>query len=386
MNSNNLISEIIKNIRKISGKGSIALHEPVFWSDEKKNLNKCIKSSYVSSGGKYVHLFEKKIKNYTKANYVVATNSGTSALHISCIISGIRKNDEVLIPSLNFVASPNVLLNIGAIPHFVDSDEETLGINLIKLEKYLNKISFRKKNNIFNKKTNRRIVALFPTHVFGHSINIEELNRIAKKYSLKIIEDASEAMGSFYKKKHLGTFGSVGTLSFNGNKTITTGSGGAILISKKKDYLQAKRLINVSKLDHPWKLEYNGVGFNYRMSNIEAALGYSQLNSLEKIIKMKYRLLEDYKQVFKNFSYAHIFELKKNRRSNYWLQTLLLNKEVKYIRNKLLEKANKEKLMLRPIWRLMHTLPHLKKFPKMNLSKSIELEKRIINLPSSIYV
>ena len=145
MKSNNLISEIIKNIRKISGKGSIALHEPVFWSDEKKNLNKCIKSSYVSSGGKYVHLFEKKIKNYTKANYVVATNSGTSALHISCIISGIRKNDEVLIPSLNFVASPNVLLNIGAIPHFVDSDEETLGINLIKLEKYLNKISFRKK-------------------------------------------------------------------------------------------------------------------------------------------------------------------------------------------------------------------------------------------------
>lgn len=386
MKNQKLLFQILKNIRKVTGKKRAFLHEPVFWSDEKKKLLSCINSTFVSSVGKFVEIFEKKIKNYTKSNYVLATNSGTSALHICLLVSGIKKNDEVLIPTLNFPATSNVAIYCGAILHFIDVEEKTLGINSEKLDKYLKNIAVKKGKYFYNKKTKRRIKALIPTHVFGHSGNLKDLIKIAKKFNLTIIEDASEALGSFYKKKHLGTFGSVGALSFNGNKIITTGSGGAILLKKKADYIKAKELINVSKINHQWKLIYKGLGYNYKMSNIQASLGCAQFNNIEKIISLKYKLLEKYKKSFKNFSQATIFELKKSRRSNYWLQTLILDKNSSKIKNSLLSKANSENIMLRPVWNLMHTLPHLKKYPKMNLSIAIDLEKRIINLPSSIYV
>ena len=228
-------------------------------------------------------------------------------------------------------------------------------------------------------------MAIFPTHIFGHPGNIDSVLKLAKKYNLNLVEDASEAIGSFYKKKHLGTFGKAGALSFNGNKTITTGSGGAILLKKFDDYTLAKKLINICKTDHFWKLEYNGLGYNYRMSNIQASLGCSQIKNLEKIISKKYLLLKKYKKIFKKISYLKVFEHFYPGRPNYWLHTIILNKNISSIRDKILNKANKEKLMLRPAWKLMHRLPHLKKFPRMDVANSVSLEKRLINLPSSIY-
>ena len=385
MSKFNIHQQIIKKVRQVTGDGKVFLHEPVFWGDEKKNLVNCVNTTFVSSVGKYVNIFEKKLKNYTKSKYVLVTNSGTSALHICCIVSGIKKNDEVLLPTFNFVASSNVLLYLGAVPHYVDVDENSLGIDIPKLDNYLKKISVKKGKYIYNKKTKRRIIAIFPTHIFGHPGNIDSILKLAKKYNLNLVEDASESIGSFYKKKHLGTFGKAGALSFNGNKTITTGSGGAILLKKFNDYTLAKKLINICKTDHFWKLEYNGLGYNYRMSNIQASLGCSQIKNLEKIISKKYLLLKKYKKIFKKFSYLKVFEHFYPGRPNYWLHTIILNKNLSSIRDKILNKANKEKLMLRPAWKLMHRLPHLKKFPRMDVTNSVSLEKRLINLPSSIY-
>ena len=385
MSKFNIHQQIIKKVRQVTGDGKVFLHEPVFWGDEKKNLVNCVNTTFVSSVGKYVDIFEKKLKNYTKSKYVLVTNSGTSALHICCIVSGIKKNDEVLLPTFNFVASSNVLMYLGAVPHYVDVDENSLGIDIPKLDNYLKKISVKKGKYIYNKKTKRRIMAIFPTHIFGHPGNIDSILKLAKKYNLNLVEDASESIGSFYKKKHLGTFGKAGALSFNGNKTITTGSGGAILLKKFDDYTLAKKLINICKTDHFWKLEYNGLGYNYRMSNIQASLGCSQIKNLEKIISKKYLLLKKYKKIFKKFSYLKVFEHFYPGRPNYWLHTIILNKNLSSIRDKILNKANKEKLMLRPAWKLMHRLPHLKKFPRMDVANSVSLEKRLINLPSSIY-
>ena len=385
MSKFNIHQQIIKKVRQVTGDGKVFLHEPVFWGDEKKNLVNCVNTTFVSSVGKYVDIFEKKLKNYTKSKYVLVTNSGTSALHICCIVSGIKKNDEVLLPTFNFVASSNVLMYLGAVPHYVDVDENSLGIDIPKLDNYLKKISVKKGKYIYNKKTKRRIMAIFPTHIFGHPGNIDSILKLAKKYNLNLVEDASESIGSFYKKKHLGTFGKAGALSFNGNKTITTGSGGAILLKKFDDYTLAKKLINICKTDHFWKLEYNGLGYNYRMSNIQASLGCSQIKNLEKIISKKYLLLKKYKKIFKKISYLKVFEHFYPGRPNYWLHTIILNKNLSSIRDKILNKANKEKLMLRPAWKLMHRLPHLKKFPRMDVANSVSLEKRLINLPSSIY-
>jgi perosamine synthetase len=385
MKNQKLVIKILDNIKKVTKKKKIALHEPVFWGNEKKQLNKCINSTFVSTAGKFVGTFEKKIKNYTKSNYVLATNSGTSALHICFIVSGVKNNDEVLIPALNFVASSNAAIYCGAIPHFVDSEEKTLSINPEKLYNYLVKITYKKGKYFYNKKTKRRIKALVPTHIFGHSGNLERLLKIANLFNLVFIEDASEAVGSFYKKRHLGTFGPIGALSFNGNKILTTGSGGAILIKKKRDFIKAKKLINVSKIKHEWNLIYDGIGYNYKMSNIQAALGCSQFKNLEKIINLKYKLLRRYKRVFEKLPNVRIFELNNFRRSNYWLQTLILNNNLMKIRDKILKKANSQKIMLRPAWRLMNTLSHLNKYPKMDLTTSIKLQKSIINLPSSIY-
>jgi len=385
MKNNFIIKKILKNITDVVGNGKISLHEPVFWGNEKKYLSNCIDSTFVSSAGKFVDSFEEKIKKYTKSNYVLATNSGTSAMHISFIVSDIRKNDEVLIPALNFVASSNATIYCGAIPHFIDVEKKTLGVDAEKLYNYLKKISKKKGNHCYNIKTKRRIKALIPTHTFGHSVNLDKIIKITKLFNLDLIEDAAESFGSFYKKRHLGTFGRMGILSFNGNKTITTGSGGAILIKNKSDFIKAKKLINVSKISHKWKLIYDGIGYNYKMSSLQAALGCAQLENLEKIISKKYKLLKKYKNSFKENFYGKIFEQNDFRRSNYWLQTLILNENCSKIRDAILERGNLKKIQLRPVWRLMHKLKHLKKFPRMNLAVAEKLERRIINLPSSIY-
>ena len=263
----------------------IQLHEPQFQKLEKQYLQDCIKSTFVSNIGEYVNNFEKLISDYTGSRYVTAVVNGTVALQVSLHLLGVQPNDEVLIPSLSFVASANAVVHSGAIPHFLDIDRRTLGINTEKLEEYLKDIAIFKNDNLFNKMTGRRISVILPMHAFGHAVKIEEILEISKKFKLKVLEDAAEALGSRYKKKHLGTFGEVGILSFNGNKIITTGGGGAILTDNLKLSKLAKHLTTTAKKKHPWEFHHDQVAWNFRMPNLNAALGCAQIKNLDNILK-----------------------------------------------------------------------------------------------------
>ena len=275
---------------------SISLHEPIFLNDEKKKLISCIDSTFVSTSGNYVQLFEKELSKICGSKYILATNTGTAALHIAYIVSEISSGDEVLIPSLNYVASSNVAKYVGAIPHFVEAEEKNLGIDTKKLESYLQKILFRKGKFFYNKKTSRKISAIVPTHLYGNMSAILELKKIAKKYNLDLIEDAAEAIGTYVNKKHAGTFGRMGILSFNGNKTITTGSGGAIIFKNRSDYLKAKLIANIGKLERNVKTKFVVLGYNYRINNLQAAIGLSQLKKLKIILDLKKKIHEKYKE------------------------------------------------------------------------------------------
>ena len=274
-----LAKKLIQSIQKVTKTKKSSLHEPIFFGDEIKLLKKSIKSGYVSSIGPQVKIFEKRLEKLTGARYVVACVNGTSALHLSLKIIKVGKDCEVLLPSLNFVASANAVKYCGATPHFVDSYKKTLGINPNKLEKYLKNTCTIRNSSCFNKKTNKKIAALIVVHIFGHPSDIFEIRRICKEFKIILIEDAAEGIGSYYHDKHVGTFGKIGVLSFNGNKTITTGGGGALITNDKKIAIIAKKLSTTGKNPHPWKYEYDLVAFNYRLPSVNSAIGIAQLNS-----------------------------------------------------------------------------------------------------------
>ena len=335
--------------------------------------------------GEFVKKFEKKISKLTRSKYVVTTNSGTSALHISCLLLGVRKNDEVLVPSFTFVATANVIKYCTAIPHFNDIEEKNFGINIVKLENYLKENTVIKNNVCFNKKTKRVIRGIIPVHIFGHPIQIDKLASLAKKYKLFVIEDGAESLGSTYKKKHAGTFGDIGILSFNGNKIITTGAGGAILTNNRNISRKARHLIQNSKLKG-YGYVHDDLGYNYRMPNINAAIWLSQLKRINVLIKKKRKIFSLYKKALTNSDFFHLVEEPKNCKSNYWLQTLLINKKYTSSVNSLVKKLNKKKIQVRPGWKLLPKLNHFKKSPSMNLSISKNITKRIINIPSSSFL
>ena len=373
-----LISYFKKIIKKNRLK-SLNLHEPIIGIDEINEVSKCLKLNYVSSSGPQTLLFEQKLKNFTKSKYVICVNSGTSAIHIALIASGVKKNEEVLVPSLTFVGTINPILYLNAIPHFVDTEKKSLGIDFDKLEKYLNHITIKKGNYYYNKNTNRKITAIIPVHVFGHPVNIEKLKKIVKKFRLKVVEDAAESLGSLYKNRHVGTFGDFGVLSFNGNKIITTGSGGAILTNNYHLFKKALHISSTSKLKKSWEFIHDKTGYNYRLASLNASLGLAQLKKIKKILSYKRKLNKEYKKIFKyNYNFKILSE-PENCKSNYW-QTLIYNKKQNL--NKILKYANNNKIQFRPVWRLMHRLIFLKKYPKMNLNNSISFESRIISLPS----
>lgn len=361
---------------------SIHLHEPYFDRADSKSLEKVINSSFVSTTGPLISVFEKNIAKFTGSKYAVCMINATAALHISMILLNIKKNDEVLIPSLNYIASTNAILYCGGVPHFVDVSEEDLGIDVKKLDLYLNKIAFIKNNQCLNKITKRKIKAIIPTHVFGNPMKIDSLKNICKKYNINLIEDASEALGSFYKKQHVGTFGDMGVISFNGNKIITTGSGGVLLTNQKNIALKALKLSKVSKENHLYDYYYKDIGYNYRMNNIAAALGIQQLKKIKKLVKAKRKLFQLYKKEFHGKK-MYILEENKNCYSNYWLQTLILKNCNFKLRKKIIKFLIKKKIFVRPVWRLLHKLKHLKKYPRMDLEVSENLHSKIINLPSS---
>ena len=376
-------SDVIDKIIKILGKGTHQLHEPFFHLKEWKYVKKTLDDNYVSTAGPFVKKFEDKLKKYTKSKYVISTSSGTSALHLSLVVNGVKRDDEVLVPTITFAATANAVMYLGAKPHFVDSEFETLGIDHKKLDIYLKKITKKKGKYFFNKKTNKRLKAIIPVHVFGNICKIDKLIEIAKKYNLSVIEDATEALGSFYKKKHAGTFGSIGCISFNGNKIITTGAGGALLTNNRNLAKKIKHLSTTAKIKHKWEFIHNEVGFNYRMPSINAALGLAQLENLKKILISKKKLyLKYYKFLNKSKKYT-IIKNPPNSSSNNWLNTLFLKKPSLKLRNKILLMAYKKKIFLRPVWKPLHTLKHFRKMPKMNLENSIVIYKSCISLPSS---
>ena len=377
---------IYKLICDVIKKKSAELHEPNFSNLEIKYLNQAIKKKFVSRKGNFVDLFSKKIKFLTKSKHVILTSSGTSALHLALLAFNIKKNEEVLMPSLNYIASANATLYCGAIPHFVDVDEKSLGIDPIKLKKYLDKICIIKNKKCLNKKTKRPIRALICLHTFGYPARILELKKICLSYHIKLIEDSAEALGSFFHNKHLGTFGDIGILSFNGNKIITTGSGGAVLtnnliLAKKIDHLS-----KIAKKKHPYKLDYDFVGYNYNMPNLNAALGLAQIEKINHFIKNKQKLHKRYSDKFKKINYLEIYSGNSNCNSNNWLITIILKKADKFFLKKLFDFTNNKNLSTRPVFKLLHKIKYLKKYPKMNLKNSINLENRIITIPSSSFL
>jgi perosamine synthetase len=292
-------SQIVDILKKILGKGHHSLHEPYFCGNEWKYVKKTLDENYVSSIGSFVNKFEDQIKRFTKSKYAIPVVNGTEALHLSLVACGVNSNDEVLVPTITFVGTANAVTYSGATPHFVDSELETLGIDPIKLETYLEKITIKKGKFYFNKKTKRRIKAILPVHIFGNICKIDKILEIAKKYNLVVIEDAAEALGSFFKNKHAGTFGSIGCFSFNGNKILTTGGGGAIITNNKLLAKKIKHLSTTAKINHRWEYIHDEVGYNFRMPNLNAALGSAQIENLNKFLKSKRKLFNKYYDEFK---------------------------------------------------------------------------------------
>jgi perosamine synthetase len=383
VDSTAFVSQIVGAIREVVGPGPVALHEPSFDGNEWIYLKECLDSNYVSSVGKFVDQFELSLANYTGSKYAISVINGTSALQIALKLAGVNRGEEVLLPALTFVATANAISYLGAIPHFVDSEESTLGIDVVKLREYLNANTEKQSGLCINKSTKRVIRALVPMHAFGHPSDLEQLLSIARDFNLVLVEDAAESLGSFYKGQHTGTFGLLGTLSFNGNKTITTGGGGAILTNDEALARRAKHLTTTAKIAHKWEFDHDEIGYNYRMPNINAALGCAQMDKLPEKISSKRELFKRYKEEFNLISGASIFEEPKNCQSNYWLQTLLLEDDSVDLRDSILEASNKEGIMTRPAWKLMSNIAPYRNSPAMSLESANSLYRRVINLPSS---
>jgi len=379
----NAVIQALKDVTR-QQEDPVPLHAPVFSGNEWQYVKECLDTGWVSSVGRFVDQFERMLAEYTGAGYAVATVNGTSALHVALKLAGLRPDHEVIIPALTFVATANAVTYCGAIPHLADVDTHTLGLDPAKLEQYLRETTVVKDGMCVNRRTNRRITALVPMHTFGHPVDMDKLIAVAEKYRLVVVEDAAESLGSFYKGKHTGTFGMLSALSFNGNKIVTTGGGGAILTNDPELARLAKHVTTTAKLPHPWEYNHDQVGFNYRMPNLNAALGCAQLEQLPGFLRRKRKLAEKYKARFGQVRGVRFFEEPDFAESNYWLNALLLDPEYKHEREAILDAAHKEGIMLRPAWRLMHELPMYRDCPRMDLSNAENIAERLINIPSSV--
>jgi perosamine synthetase len=378
-----LTDQVLMAIHNVVGPGPAQLHEPSFLGNEWIYLKECLDSNYVSSVGKFVDRFEADLVAYTGAKYAISVVNGTAALHIALKLAGVTNNDEVLIPALTFVATANAVTYCNAVPHFVDSEEHTLGMDATKLREYLNNITKQRSGLCINTATGRVIRAMVPMHTFGHPVDIEGLLAVSKDFNIILIEDAAESIGSYYQSKHTGTFGLFGTLSFNGNKTITTGGGGAILTNDESLARHAKHLTTTAKVQHKWEFIHDEIGYNYRMPNINAALGCAQLEQISAKIKVKRDLFQSYDLEFSKVNGITLFKEPKQSKSNYWLQSILLDEDQVSHRDQILKTTNEAGYRTRPAWKLINELTPFKESPKMDLSVSRSLSNRLINVPSS---
>jgi len=363
-------------------KKPIPLHEPIFIGNERRYLNECIESTYVSYNGEFVTRFENMIKGVVECKYAIAITNGTLALHTALMLSGVKYGDEVLTQALTFVATANAISYAGARPVFIDSDKETLGMSTEKLEEFFrNETVMTDSGYCQNKKTGNRISACIPVHVFGHPVKIDKIVNICSKYNIVVIEDAAESLGSYYKRKHTGIFGKAGILSFNGNKIVTTGGGGMIITNDEDFAQKAKHLTTTAKVPHKWEFFHDEVGYNYRMPNVNAAIGCAQMENLRIFLKNKRELAEIYKNFFNNMKIDFFME-KVDCESNYWLNAIFLKDREN--RDQFLAYAHNNGVLARPSWTLLNKLPMYKNCYHTNLDNAHWLEDRIVNIPSSV--
>lgn len=389
-------------IKSVYGnKDFIPLAVPVFAGNEKAYLNECIDTTFVSSVGKFVDRFEEDMAKYTGSKRAVVCVSGTNALHMSLLLAGVKKDDEVLTQALTFIATCNALSYIGAYPVFLDVDTSTMGLSPDAMKDWLQNNAEVRKNILiselpenqyfafhedelacYNKNTGRRIKACVPMHTFGHPVRIEEIAVLCKEWHIELVEDAAESIGSTYKEKHTGTFGKIGAISFNGNKTITTGGGGMMLFNDEELGAYAKHITTQAKVPHLWEFRHDHIGYNYRMPNINAALGCAQLENLDKYIESKRRVAAEYEAYFKNVDDIEFFIDSEDTFSNYWLNAVILKDKEAQL--DFLQQTNDNGVMTRPIWELMNRLPMFEQCENDGLKNTIWFADRVVNIPSSV--
>jgi perosamine synthetase len=358
----------------------IALHEPKFAGNEKAYLIDCIDSTFVSSVGKYVDRFEQLVAEYTGVKYAIATVNGTAALHIALKLVGVSQSDEVITQPLSFIATCNAISYCGAQPVFVDVDLDTLGMSPVSLRAFLDTNATKTTLGCINNKTGKKISAVVPMHTFGHPCRIDEIAKICEEFNIPLIEDAAESLGSFYQGKHTGAFGKLAALSFNGNKTITTGGGGMIITDDEALAKRAKHITTTAKQPHPYEFVHDEIGYNYRLPNINAALGCAQMESLPKLLESKRDIANAYAEFFSNSNHQFVKE-PIQASSNYWLNALVL--EDKQARENFLKDLNGAGVMSRPVWRLMNELSMFSDCQSADLTNAKWLEERVVNIPSS---
>ena len=375
--------DFIRRVCEVVGDGPRALHEPTLGRMERERVDECLASGFVSSIGAFVTEFEQRLVDITGARFAVAVSSGTAALHLALLLVGVKPGDEVLLPSATFVATANAVSYCGALPHFVDIDRTTLGMDPNALSDRLNAIAEPGDDGPVNRQSGRRVAACIPVHTFGHPASMTALNDVAARWGLRTVEDAAEALGSERLGKHCGTFADIGTLSFNGNKIVTTGGGGALLTNDPMLAERARHLSTTAKVSHAWEFVHDEVGFNYRMPNLNAALGCAQLERLPAMLASKRQLTEAYMDAFSECDLGTVFLEPPQTRSNYWLQSFLLSSPDAVARDSLLEAAHTVGLLLRPMWQPLHTLKPYATMQRAPLPVTEELADSLINLPSS---
>lgn len=375
------IVEFVRELYK-QPESFIPLHAPVFNGNEKKYLNECIDTTFVSSVGKFVDKFEEEIAHFTGASKAVSCVNGTNALHLALKLVGVDNNTEVITQPLTFIATANAISYCGANPIFLDVDTDTMGLSPNSLRKWLEENALRTTpgNLPINKKTRKRISACVPMHTFGHPCRIDQIVEICDEYNIPVVEDSAESLGSYYKGKHTGLFGRIGVLSFNGNKVLTTGGGGMLLFTDELLAAKAKHLTTQAKIPHPWEFTHDSIGYNYRMPNINAALGLAQLEQLPLFLQSKRTIADAYKSFFLQLG-IKFFEEPTSSISNYWLNAILFdNKEE---RNAFLKFSNENKVMTRPAWTLMNELEMFKNCEVDNLDNAKAIANTLVNIPSS---
>jgi aminotransferase in exopolysaccharide biosynthesis len=362
----------------------VPLSIPAFVGNEKKYLEECIDSTFVSSVGKFVDRFEEMVAEYTGAKKAVVCVSGTNALHMAMMLAGVECNDEVLTQALTFIATCNAISYVGAHPVFIDVDKDTMGLSPKAVREWLEVNAEIKEGTCYNKRTGRRIKVCVPMHTFGHPVHLDELVKVCEEWHIELVEDAAESLGSFYKGRHTGTFGKVGAISFNGNKTITTGGGGILLFNDEELAKLAKHLTTQAKVSHRWEFRHDHIGYNYRMPNINAALGCAQMEHLEEFVLNKRETAIKYAEFFKNIDNIYFFMEPVECRSNYWLNAVILKD--KNAQLEFLQQTNDNGVMTRPIWELMNRLPMFEHCQNDGLENSIWFADRVVNIPSSVRI